>query len=88
MIAKNMCSNFGYFTCSPPNTRKLFLTFERGNGGQKHDEHAMAIYNVDESSMPLDHQPPCVKSLKGQRKARYRTWKQKSNYSNSGCMCS
>ena len=29
------------------------------------------IYNVDESGMPLDHRPPHVVVMKGQRKVRY-----------------
>jgi len=40
-------------------------------------DHHEAIYNMDETGMPLEPRPPKVVAQKGQRKVRYRIWGQK-----------
>ena len=44
------------------------------------------IYNVDESGMPLDHRPPKVVALKGQKKVRSRTSGNKSQITVIACV--
>ena len=44
------------------------------------------IYNVDESSIPLDHRSPHVVTTKGQKKVRYATSGNKSQITVVGCI--
>ena len=44
------------------------------------------IYNVDETGMPLDHRPPKVVTLRGQKKVRCRTSGNKSQITVIGCV--
>ena len=44
------------------------------------------IYNVDETGMPLDHQPPKIVAKRGQRKVRYHTSSNKSQITMIGCV--
>ena len=55
------------------------------------DEHDLMaspgqIYNVDETGMPLDHQPPKTVTQKGQKKVRCRTSGNKSQVTVIGCV--
>ena len=44
------------------------------------------VYNVDETGMPLDHRPPKVLAVKGQKKVRYCTSGNKSQITVIGCV--
>ena len=44
------------------------------------------IYNVDETGMPLDHHPPKVVAIKGQKKVRSRTSGNKSQVTVIACV--
>ena len=44
------------------------------------------IYNVDETSMPLDHKPPKVVTTKGQKKVRCRTTGNKAQVTVIACV--
>ena len=44
------------------------------------------LYNVDETGMPLDHRPPKVLAVKGQKKVRYCTSGNKSQITVIGCV--
>ena len=43
------------------------------------------LYNVDETSMRLDHRPPKVVTKKGQKKVRSGTSGNKSQFTVTGC---
>jgi len=47
--------------------------------------HPEAIYNMDESGMPLEPRPPKVVAKKGQKKVRYQTSGQKQQIAVIGC---
>lgn len=49
------------------------------------DSHPEAIYNMDETGVPLEPRPPKVVSAKGKKKVRYRTSGQKSQITVIGC---
>ena len=49
------------------------------------DSHPEAIYNMDETGVPLEPRPPKVVAAKGKRKVRYRTSGQKSQITVIGC---
>ena len=53
----------------------------------KHDleSHPEAIYNMDETGVPLEPRPPKVVAKKGQKKVSYRTSGQKSQITVVGC---
>lgn len=44
-----------------------------------------AIYNMDETVMPLDPQPPTVIACKGQKKIRYQSSGKKQQITAIGC---
>ena len=47
--------------------------------------HPEAIYNMDESGMPLEPRPPIVVAKKGQKKVCYKTPGQKQQITVIGC---
>ena len=49
------------------------------------DDHPEAIYNMDETGMPLEPRPPKVVAKKGQKKVRYQTSGQKQQITIIGC---
>ena len=49
------------------------------------DSHPEAIYNMDETGVPLEPRPPKVIAAKGKKKIRYRTSGQKSQITVIGC---
>ena len=49
------------------------------------DSHPEAIYNMDETGVPLEPRPPKVVAEKGAKKVRYRTSGQKSQITVIGC---
>ena len=49
------------------------------------DNHPEAIYNLDETGVPLEPRPPKVISQKGKKKIRYRTSGQKQQITVIGC---
>jgi len=48
-------------------------------------DHPEAIYNMDETGMPLEPRPPKVVAQKGQKKVRYQTSGQKQQITVIGC---
>ena len=48
-------------------------------------EHPEAIYNMDETGVPLDPTPPKIITAKGQKKVRYRTSGKKQQITVIGC---
>ena len=48
-------------------------------------EHPEAIYNMDETGMPLEPRPPKVITKRGQKKVRYQTSGQKQQMTVIGC---
>jgi len=48
-------------------------------------EHPEAIYNMDETGVPLDPCPPKIIAAKGQKKVRYRTSGNKQQITVIGC---
>ena len=48
-------------------------------------EHPEAIYNMDETGMPLEPRPPKIIAQKGQKKIRYQTSGQKQQITVIGC---
>ena len=48
-------------------------------------DHPEAIYNMDETGVPLEPRPPKVVAAKGKKKIRYRTSGQKSQITVIGC---
>ena len=49
------------------------------------EEHPEAIYNMDETGVPLSQKPPKVVTKRGSKKVRYRTSSQKSQITVVGC---
>lgn len=49
------------------------------------DDHPEAIYNMDETGMPLESHPPKIVDEKGQKKVRYQTSGQKQQITIIGC---
>ena len=47
--------------------------------------HPEAIYNMDETGVPLEPRPPKVVAAKGKKKIQYRTSGQKSQITVVGC---
>ena len=62
--------------CLMPETMKQYFELSK-DVLEEHDlmimESPGQIYNVNEKGMSLDHWPPKIVTLKGQKKVRYRT---------------
>jgi hypothetical protein len=73
--------------CLTPETMKQYFELLK-DVLEEHDlmESPGQIYNVDETGMPLDHRPPKIVTLKGQKKVRCRTSGNKSQITVIGCV--
>ena len=49
------------------------------------DDHPKQIYNMEETGVPLESCPPKIVVAKGQKKTQYRTSRQKSQITVTGC---
>ena len=67
------------------NINEYFDLLERVFQEYGFSDHPEAIYNMDETGMPLEPRPPKVITKKGQKKVRYQTSGQKQQITVIGC---